>query len=217
MPKTRGPLLGLRASGKLGGHRRGPYASRTLVSHVTADTKISGLPDFTRDFNYGDAPSYRAVVLFIGDTKSSWERALLRFDLSSLIGRSFSSAALRHDLIAFDGSNTSLRLSRLVSPANWTENGVTWNNRNPGNPWANPGSDFDDTGPPASVDFDCPSELGFHQHAFMLPFVEDALANRSGILSFHIRLVDEDPPGDFGREWNAKEPGTPASTILLTP
>lgn len=217
MPKVRRPLLGLRASGKLGGHRRGPYSSQSLTSWVVADAKIAGVPPLFQTFTFGSAPQYRTGLLYAGIDKTTWERSLLRFDLSSLIGRSFSSAELVHETTSLTGFATELRISRCVDPADWVESQVSWLQRSTANPWGLAGGDFDDTGPPASVDFDCPPVPSVHGHGFMLPFVTDALANRAGILSYFLRPVDENPEEDFLRTWWSKESGATAPHLILRP
>lgn len=217
MPEVRQPLFALRASGKIGGHRRGPYHSHTISSVTTLDTKITGLPEALQTTNSGAFSSHRAFISFIGETKSSWDRALLQFNLTSLLGRSFSAAELQHETKSYVGDPPLLTIERITDPSNIVESQVTWIQRATGTDWADPGGDVDVGGPAPAFDITCPVALGVHSHPEFLPLVTDALASRAGWLTFRLRLNDEGPTEDVSTTWWSKESGASHPTLLLTP
>lgn len=169
------------------------------------DSKIQGTPEFAKSFNYGSAPSLRHVVLYNGGDKTTWERTIVDFDLSALAGKQLVAAKLVREIVNLpSASGPAAKLSRCTRPGAWVESQVSWLNYKAGSAWTDEGGDFDDTGPPGALSYDEPTTTGTHEIGGLLPFVEDALANRGGIVSLITRLADEDPGVDAGAAWQAK-------------
>lgn len=217
MPGQRAPLFSLSATGLLGGHRRGALAPVLLPRTVypVADSTLEGVPEDNKDTNYGSASVIGELTIELGGTKLFLQRGIVRFDLRSFIGQSFSAASLTVFIrTLFDAASTTI-VSRCVGPNDWKESEVTWNSRETGSPWAAGGGDFDDVGPPASITRPNPGGGGFTTLDGLLPFVTDALTSRDGWLSLITRLTDEAPGTSEGHDFYSKE-ADPAFWPFLT-
>jgi len=211
VPLQKAPLFSLRATGLLGGHRRGALAPTRLVRtvHPVADAAIFGAPLDLQDDNYGFGTDASEVITYLGPDKSSWTRTITRYDLRSFIGNTFSAATLSLHKFNIMPTPGTIRILRCTRPEDWLESQVTWLSFATGSPWSSPGGDYDSLGPPGPLDAPNPSSSGYHHITGLLPFVEDALANRSGWLSFIIKLNAENPPDATGTSWLTRE--TPSS------
>lgn len=220
MARTKRPLLSLRASGKLGGHRRGRLAPDKLVrvNHATADARIFGAPVAFQPVPFGNDPTHQARVTYVGGGKASWIRSILRFDLSSFIGMDFSTVILSHWLDYTDTASTTCFVSALTDPADWLESEVTWLERSSGNPWANPGGDLNPPGAPDPFEITCKQGDYLHGHPGFSYLVAYALMYEAGILSFLLSLDQEDPGTNYGSTWASREHSTkPAPYLTLIP
>jgi hypothetical protein len=112
-------------------------------------------------------------------------RAILRFDLTALIGATILDAALTLTYSHGNVTNETFRIHRLTQP-NWTEFGTTWNNYDVATPWATPGGDFVAT-PTQSLVLSSPGNLVFDQ---VKPLVEDAIRYRGGLLDVLIKSAE---------------------------
>lgn len=169
------------------------------------DSKMQGAPEFAQELNYGGAQALRHIVLYAGETKTTWERAIVDFDVSELAKATIIAAKLVRDISSLaSGDGPEAKLSRCTRSGAWVESEVTWLSYTSGADWTNAGGDFDDTGPPAAVTYSEPATVGEHEIAGLLPFVEDAIESWGGIVSLITRLSDEDPGVDTAAEWFAK-------------
>jgi hypothetical protein len=123
----------------------------------------------------------------LGKDSQTLFRAILRFDLTSLITATIVDATLT--LTAAGGNVTfeTFSIHRLTQP-NWTEFGATYGAYDLGHPWATPGGDFDWV-PAQSLFLNSIQNLVFNQ---LKPLVEDAIENRSGILDVLIKGAADD-------------------------
>ena len=95
--------------------------------------------------NFGQGGELTIGTRIVGKTSQTLFRALLRFDVTQLIGASITGAALT--ITAGGGSlsvDETFTLHRLTQ-ANWTELGATWNVYDGANAWTTPGGDFNPT------------------------------------------------------------------------
>lgn len=220
MPRQRAPLFSLRATGLLGGHRRGALdpAAITRTVFSVADSSMSGVPPDSQDFNFGAIAAVNEYVIYIFDDKSVLYRSIIRFDLRSFIGQSFSAASLTIFVTTLYDLVFTAILSRCTRPNDWIESEVTWNNFKTGSPWTAAGGDFDDIGPPPALTRPNPGAAGSFTLDGALPLVQDALDNRDGWLSLIGRLTDEDPGVLGGIVYGSKESPAPERPFLtLTP
>ena len=178
------------------------------------DSKMQGIPEFGHWLNYGAALNLRHVVLYSGETKATWERTIVEFDVSELAAATIIAAKLLREISSLPGGGgQAAKLSRCTRGGEWVESEVTWLLYKSGANWTANGGDFDDTGPPAALPYDEPTATGEHEIGGILPFVEDAIESRSGIVSLITRLSDETPDVDAGAVWFAK--GHPQSWRLV--
>lgn len=99
-----------------------PNAYETLTFPASADAHAyDGAPST----NYGTSPTLTCKLI---TASSGWSRdAYLRFDLTSLAGRTPAAAALRLSPVLSQTSG--LHSVQPVAPGSWTETGLTWSNR----------------------------------------------------------------------------------------
>ena len=169
------------------------------------DSKLQGAPEFAQELNYGSALKLRHVILYSGETKTTWERTIVDFDVSELAEATIIAAKLVRDITSLaTGDGPEAKLSRCTRAGDWVESEATWLLYKSGVAWTDGGGDFDDTGPPAALTYNEPTVTGTHEIVGLLPFVADAIENRSGVVSLITRLSDEDPETDNGAEWFAK-------------
>ena len=170
------------------------------------DSKMQGAPEFAQDLNYGGAQALRHIVLYSGETKTTWERAIVDFDVSELAKATIIAAKLVRDISSLaSGAGPEAHLSRCTRAGDWVESQVTWLRYKSGADWTDAGGDFDDTGPPAALTYNEPTAAGEHEIGGLLPFVEDAIESRGDVVSLITRLADETPDADTGATWFAKD------------
>ena len=160
------------------------------------DASMSGI---NPDSNYGAGTSLWVGVAYFGGNKSDFFRAIMDFDVSDLAGETIVTARLEryvYDIIGEAGATA--QIMRCTRPGDWVESQVTWNNYKTGSSWTAGGGDVDVSNPPP-VSYAEASSAGWHAISGLGGFVEDALANRGGIVSLIFRLADEVP--DAGAEY----------------
>jgi len=183
-----------------------------LTVYATTDCYLSGV---SKDTNYGAGPYALSRILYGGGTKVAWERSLGNFDVSELAGATITAAKLVRRVWSITGpGGHQAFVSRCTRPADWVENQATWNQYKSGSNWTTAGGDFDDT-TPGKITYTEPTATGDHEIAGLGPYVEDALANRNGIVSLHLRLADEDPDVDQGAAWRTKEYGSDVWRLVI--
>jgi hypothetical protein len=126
----------------------------------------------------GVGPQYNA------GSKTDLFRAIGNFDVSSMAGAVINEAELHREIIAVNNGGFGAKIARCTRPSAWTEN-VTWNKYDGVNAWTAPGGDFD-----AGLDFAYveANALGDHVITGLGALIDDALANRSGIVSVILRI-----------------------------
>lgn len=174
----------------------------TLVTvPVQIDNSMDGVK---KDINYGAAPALEIGPVFV-NSKSKLRRAIGNFDVSDLQGLTINAAQLERVYSGASGPAFAATIRRCTRPAQWTEDGCTWNKYDGVNDWTDPGGDVDNT-TPTPIGYTEPTS---YPYPFVTTgfkaFVEDALANRSGIVSLIIRADDEDPGSTRWRAWRSKE------------
>jgi hypothetical protein len=186
-----------------------------LTVEADIDAYMMGAPPELKDVNFGDVTTIRLGISYDGGVKSFWYRPIGNFDVSALAEASLNSAKLVREMSFATSGGVASKLSRCTRPAAWTEDGVTWNKYDGTNDWTAGGGDFDDTGPPAVIDYTEPSGAGTHELAGLLGFVQDALDNRNGIVSIIIRLADESPGVSQRFDWRSKEYGSDIWRLVI--
>ena len=184
-----------------------------LTVEANIDAFIEGL--IAPDLSHGLAESCQQHITYLGGAKALWSRTIGNFDVSALAGRPINSAKLVREIHVLTNGGFSAILSRCERPADWVEDQVTWNEYSNGNAWDNSGGDFDDAGPPAKITYTEAPATGTHEVTGLKDFVEDALANRSGIVSIITRLADENPPVSTGSQWRSKEHGSDVWRLVI--
>jgi hypothetical protein len=113
------------------------YAETVTVLQPGIEGKDSYLREDVPDNNFGDA-----TKIYIGTTGTDDDiRGLIEFNLSSIpYGADISSALLQFYVVSGTDSSFTLYAHRIT--ANWTELGVTWNNRYAGAPWGIAGGTY---------------------------------------------------------------------------
>lgn len=179
------------------------------MATLTAEAAIDSLMEQTDpDGSHGSLSFSQHAIVYLGEDKLTWRRAIGNFDISELAGSTIDGARLVRDLYGISSGGQNAVLSRCTRPEDWSESGVTWNSYAPGQPWTAGGGDFDDAGPPAKITYTEPTSTGPHEILGLQDFVTDALDNRDGIVSIIIRLDDEDPGVSTNYVWRAREYGT---------
>lgn len=158
--------------------------------------------------NFGSDTFVRHGPIYGGGDKATLERGIVNFDVSSLAGATINSAKMVREIWSIANGGQGGQLSRCTRPAGWVESEVTWLEYSNGNAWTEAGGDFDDTGPPAKITYTEPASTGTHEVTGLKDFVEDALDNRSGIVSLITRLVDEIQSETTSYFWRSKEYGS---------
>lgn len=180
-------------------------------------TKDSRMQQDAPTVNYGASGSVEEELTFIGGVKTTWGRAILAFDVSSIpAAATINSAKLIREVDTIFGAGNCW-VTRITR-ADWTETGVSWNDYKGGTPWTVAGGDLD-TATPAQVGFAEPAATGSHQVTGLLAFVTDAIANRANIVTFVTRMQDEGASGpNRGAAWHSKEGVTdPILEVDYTP
>jgi len=157
-------------------------------------------------FEHLTAEPNLARLLFSGGSKTSIERAILNFDVSALSGLDYSGAVLHRNIEnVIDGGGDLMQIARCTRPNDVHRTGAArtdWVEYDHGTPnaWTSSGGggDFVD-----AFRYDAASATGAHEitDAGLETLVEDAVDNRSGILSIFIMCHDERDVGDDRGEW----------------
>lgn len=216
MPKQRAPLLSLSASGKVGGHRRGRSRRITPPSDLTfTPVKAVEVQHESPDVHFTGALFLHCYVFDWGQPKYNLQRSILAFDLSSLIGSTILTASLTLHAYSIVGV-TAAKLSRSSHAVLWSNTLATWNDYAAPNPWASPGGGEDDTTPPF-VPFTTPSAIGLFTIDALAAHAQDALDNRSAMLSLIVRIVNETSvPGIGFRFTGNLSPSDPVPSLVIT-
>lgn len=109
-------------------------------------------------------------------------RAILRFDLTSIVGATITDATLALTTSGGIVTNETVTIHRLTQP-NWTELGATWLTYNGSNGWAVQGGDFVST-PVQTLVLTSLQHLVFNN---IKSLVEDAIELRGGMLDVLIK------------------------------
>ncbi len=137
--------------------------------------------------NYGSDLALTIGTQNIGKDEQTLFRAILRFDLTSLITATIIDATLTLTAAGGNVSFETFSIHRLTQPS-WTEFGATYGVYDFGRPWSTPGGDFDWV-PAQSLFLSSIQNLVFDQ---MKPLVVDAITNRGGILDVLIKGSADD-------------------------
>lgn len=132
--------------------------------------------------NYGSDLALILGTQNLGKNAQTLFRAILRFDLTSLITATIIDATLTLTAAGGNITNETFSIHRLTQP-NWTEFGATYGVYDLGRPWATPGGDFDPA-PAQSLFLSSIQNLVFNQ---VKPLVVDAIKYRGGILDVLIK------------------------------
>lgn len=143
-----------------------------IVSGLSAGTNFGGLSTL----NIGTLTFFKGLLAFY--------RAILRFDLTALIGASITDATLTLTNHSGNVTGETFSVHRLTQP-NWTELGATWDVYNGSNSWGVAGGDFVATAT-QSLTISSVQSLVFDQ---LKPLVEDAIQNRGGLLDVLIQSI----------------------------
>ena len=165
--------------------------------------------------NYGGNATMTHQVSYDVTGKVAWYRTIGNFHVSPLAGSKVNAAKLVREIYSITNGGQNARLSRCTRPAEWTEGGVTWNTYDGVNDWSNVGGDHDETGPPAAISYTEPTVVGVHEIAGLKDLVEDALANRGGVVSLITFLADEDPGMTTQYLWRSKEYGSAVWRLVV--
>ena len=161
---------------------------------AAADTGIfSGNPDATLG---------NAEQVFVGNDASNSQRALLRFDLTSIPSTAtIASCALTVDIVTRNETSVG-KIYRVKQPA-WNEATATWNRYDGVNTWSTAGafspveltSDVVVTpGPDGPVAYAPPTGSEAFTFPDLSALCQDAVTNRAGVLNLMIKQ-DDDAPG----------------------
>jgi len=170
-----------------------------IVTPTIDSTMDYGSPDT----NFGQSGTISQGVLIAGGSKNAVRRAIANFDVSPIpISAVIAQARMRRAISLADVSQHSVRIARCARPAQWTENGVTWNRYDGTNAWITGGGEYDDL-TPAAVSFVEAVAPGQHEIAGLAGFVRDALDLRSGVVSVVLRNENEAPLVSERSNWLA--------------
>lgn len=172
---------------------------------ATIDSHMDGVNN--KDTNYGTDQTLFNSITYLGGDKAFLFRPIGNFDVSPVAGLTINSAKLVREITSVTNGGFSAILSRCTRPADWTEGGVTWNKYDGTNAWTDAGGDFDDTGPPAKIDYTEPTATGEHEITGLKDFVTDAIDNRSNIVSIIMRHSDENPASTTGAQFRSVDNG----------
>ncbi len=132
--------------------------------------------------NYGNDVVLNLGTQNIGKGSQTLFRAILRFDLTSLIGTQIDDATLTLTAATGNVTGDTFRVHRITQ-TNWTELGATWNKYDGASNWAAAGGDFDSTHAD-EVTINSIQNLVFTS---MQSIVADAIDNRAGVLNILVK------------------------------
>lgn len=156
-----------------------PATTATYTFNPTADTyvDISAPTDNFGDSNFLNTSDSQNVL--------SAQNSLLLFDVSSLNGKTIVSAQLE---AGEESGNAPTVTLRRCTRTNWVKAEVTWNIYKTGSNWTQAGGDFSTP----TVDYTLPGNNTFIATG-LAALVQDAIDNRSGLLSIAITTTSPDP------------------------
>jgi len=164
------------------------------------------------DTNYGAHTDIGPVIMYAAGEKVYLYRAIMEFDVSELVGETIVSAQLNYIVTAYYGAGDGT-VYRCTRPGDWPEDEVTWNEYAGGQSWTAGGGDFDEV-TPTPVGF-AVQNLGSRMLTGLKGFVDDAIANRNNILSFIMKLDDENPEVNVGMLFHSRDTAAPANRPYL--
>lgn len=213
MPKPLAPLLSFRASGKVGGRRRGRRRKVSGLSQITVlaskDTYIQA--DAPND-NFGQVDRVFVRAIPFPEIKTQVLRTLLNFDISQLRPGTVATATLTLEALTASFSPTAT-LFRLERQATWTTLGATWVSYDDPAQWTTLGGDFVTVDPP-SVPWTLPGAAGIFIFPDITPNAQKALDDLSGLVSIILLLDDEDPASDQGTAFASTRHATAQAPTL---
>jgi hypothetical protein len=136
------------------------------------------------DANYGAVTGLRVGIEYQGGSKVSNRRFIAKFDVSSLAGEQIDAAELHRKVTYVVSGGFAAHVGRCTRPATWTEVGVTWNKYNGVDAWTVAGGDIDGALDLAYIEA---SVTGEHVIYGLKALVDDALANRAGVVAVILR------------------------------
>lgn len=158
---------------------------------------------------FGAEPNIHLGAIYEAGNKNNALRSIGNFDVTPVAGDTIVAVSLFRRLTTiFGGGGSAAFLSRCTRPADWVEAEVTWDEYKASTDWTDAGGDFDDTGPPAKLDYNEATATGWHELTGLKRFVTDAIDNRSNIVSIVIRLDDEDPGSNDFYSWKSQDNGS---------
>ncbi len=179
-----------------------------------ADSHIEGV--FDQNANSGAATQITMGIVDSGG-KTFWWRLMFAFDVSSLGPVTVTSAKLKLNTGAGAGGTYGSKLVRIVRT--WIEDEATWLEYATGDSWTTAGANHDgddkDTGTPPQVSWSTPTTGGDFEITGLGAFVQDAIDNRSGIVSMLLHLDDENPGETRTLTVRAKEHSIPTLRPVL--
>lgn len=106
------------------------YTARYKVSTQQSVTLGAAADAYVRDGSYASTNFGAAGVLQMKNGAAGWNRhTYLKFDLTTLGDSAISSAVLRLHARLDNTQSASVPVSIVAGPDNWTEGGITWNNK----------------------------------------------------------------------------------------
>ncbi len=145
------------------------------------------------DSNYGASSLIAMGVLILGGSKGQVNRPIANFDISAVPASAvILGAKMRRNITVVDASGHACSILRCTRPAQWTENGVTWNKYDGMTAWTAGGGDYDAV-TPTPVSYNEPLAAGDHEIPGLDGFVRDAIALRGGIVSLIMKNDNEAP------------------------
>ena len=216
-----------------------PITTTTTSTTTTTDTSpttttlpvpaFTGAADTAIFSGNPDATLGSTDQVFVGNDASNSQRALLRFDLTSVASTAtVTSCALTVDVVALNQASAG-KIYRVKQTA-WSDTAATWNRYDGVDTWITAGafnaveiaSDVVVTaGPDGPVAYTPPTG----SEAFTFPDItglcQDAITNRGGMLDLMIRQ-DADAPGataemSFSRRTDNDPDERPALAVTLAP
>lgn len=144
------------------------------------------------DTNYEPGQVIHFGPVFLGGGKDLRQRPIGNFNVSALAGSAVNSAKLRRYTWGITNGGFAATIYRCKQPDTWVESEVTWNDYKLNAAWLAPGGDVDNI-IPTPVGYIEATTVGFHEITGLKGLVEDAVANRSNIVSLIIVADDENP------------------------
>lgn len=162
-----------------------------LVAICSADNYLN---TFDKNANHGAVPDMQMGPQYLGETKQSLQRPIANFDLTPIpAGATLIAAKLQRWIKAYAGIPFPATIYRCTRPDTWLEYASTWYKFDGVTLWTAEGGDYDST-TPAPVGFTEDTGSGLKEITGLLGFANDAILNRSGIVSVIMRTDVETGP-----------------------